>query len=132
MKRILMLGLLIAAALAVAASSAPADNQVDPEPIDELLYISWSGEGTGAWREFEIYYNPRTGEFEGKWRYDDTHRGWIKGKAVLGTPTSVFGKGEFGGDYAGRWEGMFYFRGICFGKTWARTDPPGDGEFKGI
>jgi len=132
MKRILMLGLLVAAALAVAATSAPADNQVDTESNNKLLYISWTGEGTGAWREFEIRYDTKTGVFEGKWRYDNAHCGWIKGAAIAEIPGGVKAKGCFGGDYAGDWEGTFYFRGICFGKTWAKSEPPGDGKFKGI
>jgi hypothetical protein len=133
MKKVVTLALLIVAAAAIAASSAPGDAEMDQNSNDRIMYIYWSGHGTGAWQRFEIYYDRDTRTFEGKWWYDNTHCGWIEGKAVKDIDDAgVIGEGRFGGDYAGAWEGTFYFRGECFGKTWAKTDPPGDGEFYGM
>lgn len=133
MKRIIMLTLLIVAVVAIAASSNPAEKTELQNPADYIMYIGWSGTGTGAWQRFEIYYDRDTRTFEGKWWYDNAHCGWIEGKAVKDIDdVGVIGEGRFGGDYAGAWEGTFYFRGECFGKTWAKTYPPGDGKFYGM
>ncbi len=133
MKKIITLTIMTMAVLAIAGQSAPVDETaVNPEVGNALTTIYWSGTGTGAWQTFEIYYDTETGTFEGKWWYDDSHEGWIKGAATAEIIGGVTGKGTFGGDYAGAWSGTFYFRGECFGKTWGKSDPPGDGEFKGI
>ncbi|NLI99452.1 hypothetical protein GX441_12475 [bacterium] len=132
MKKIMTAFLTTTAGLLLAASSDPVGKTRIAPVDDNIMYVSWSGEGTGAWQKFEIYYDMETGLFEGKWWYDDEHSGTIKGAATAEIPGGVTGKGRFGGDYAGAWTGTFYFRGICFGKTWAKSDPPGDGEFKGI
>jgi hypothetical protein len=134
MKRILMLVLFTIVAVGTAASSAPPIADPNQDASNSVMYMYWSGRGTGAWQRFEIYYYPRSRTFEGRWWYDDdTHSGWIDGEAYedIGG-VGVRGRGHFGGDYAGAWDGTFYFRGECFGKTWAKTDPPGDGEFRGI
>lgn len=133
MNKTLCLALLTAAGLSFAAATAPGDNQVDTQTKNQILYISWSGTGTGAWQEFEIYYDPQTRTFEGKWFYEGEHRGWIQGRAVEDIGNfGVIGEGTFGGDYSGKWKGTFYFRGECFGETHAHSEPPGDGRFHGI
>lgn len=133
MKRIIVSSILVCMAVGFAASSAPRGDYNASANQVELMYIYWSGEGTGAWQRFEIYYYPESRAFEGRWWYDDAHSGWIKGEAYedIGN-VGVKGKGRFGGDYGGAWDGTFYFRGECFGKTWAKSYPPGDGEFWGI
>lgn len=133
MKKVVNLTLLMMAVAIAASSSVHRGAQIDQNSNDRLMYIYWSGTGTGAWQRFEIYYDRDARTFEGKWRYDNAHCGWIEGEAYeeIGS-VGVKGKGRFGGDYAGDWDGTFYFRGECFGKTWAKTYPPGDGEFYGM
>jgi hypothetical protein len=132
MKKIVSVALILLAVGLIAAASDLTESKAVQEPDDSLMYMYWSGHGTGAWREFEIYYYPQTRLFEGRWSNGE-RRGWIRGEAVENIDNvGVIGAGTFGGDWSGTWKGTFYFRGECFGETRATTFPPGSGTFWGI
>lgn len=137
MKKLLLVAaaaLLVAgmAGIAVAASSAPTETNVDfnihIQTLDDGL-PGWTGHGTVHWDTFMIYYDASDHTLSGWWQ-NDPYGGTITG-TWSGASNPTTGSGTFTGDYNGIFGGVFLLEGDCAGYTTGPTNPPGTGAFYG-